>query len=239
MAELKINRGAIEATDFLSEVPENEWRTLLGARRSFVRTHLPYDCRELLRFVDDGQHMYATLGYADVSDFVRRGLEIDPELVEWAIDGLRTLAPDEPVAFDAAVARGKAQALAADPEVKALGESTPKPGEARNPLGIGGKSGKTAHDCQVDNINLSTATKGGTSAEYLVRRLKRDAPEVAEELARGELPSARAAAIKAGIVKVPTRVERAIKLVRRMSDSELYDFEERFNEVLQQRKADR
>ncbi len=40
--------------------------------------------------------------------------------------------------------------------------------------------------------------------EYLVRRLKRDFPEIAEALARGEYPSARAAAIAAGIIRKPT-----------------------------------
>jgi hypothetical protein len=43
----------------------------------------------------------------------------------------------------------------------------------------------------------------GNSALYLVRRLKRDAPEVCARLAKGELPSARAAAIEAGIIHVP------------------------------------
>ena len=41
----------------------------------------------------------------------------------------------------------------------------------------------------------------GTSEEYVVRRLKRDAPELAGALARGEFPSARAAGIAAGFIK--------------------------------------
>lgn len=41
----------------------------------------------------------------------------------------------------------------------------------------------------------------GTSEEYVVRRLKRDAPELAVALARGDFPSARAAGIAAGFVK--------------------------------------
>ena len=41
----------------------------------------------------------------------------------------------------------------------------------------------------------------GTSEEYVVRRLKRDTPELAAALARGEYPSARAAGIAAGFVK--------------------------------------
>jgi hypothetical protein len=41
----------------------------------------------------------------------------------------------------------------------------------------------------------------GNSKEYVVCRLKRDAPELAAALARGEFPSARAAGIAAGFVK--------------------------------------
>jgi hypothetical protein len=41
----------------------------------------------------------------------------------------------------------------------------------------------------------------GNSEEYVVRRLKRDAPDLAEALARGEFDSARAAGIAAGFVK--------------------------------------
>lgn len=41
----------------------------------------------------------------------------------------------------------------------------------------------------------------GNSEEYVVRRLKRDAPELATALARGDFPSARAAGIAAGFVK--------------------------------------
>jgi hypothetical protein len=47
----------------------------------------------------------------------------------------------------------------------------------------------------------------GNSASYLVRRIKRDNPAVAQALARGEYKSARAAGIAAGIVKVPTALE--------------------------------
>src|SRR5262245_22904733 len=82
-------------------------------------------------------------------------------------------------------AKPLAQRLAADPEVGPLN-------------GHGGERTE-----QVDNVNL----KGGNQASYLVRRLKRDRPDLARKLANGEFPSARAAAIAAGIVTVPTAVE--------------------------------
>ncbi len=53
---------------------------------------------------------------------------------------------------------------------------------------------------QGDNVTLDR----GNNSDYLVRRLKRDGPEVAQALARGEYPSARAAGRAAGIVKIPS-----------------------------------
>jgi hypothetical protein len=41
----------------------------------------------------------------------------------------------------------------------------------------------------------------GTSSEYVTARLNRDAPQIAEALARGEFSSARAAGIAAGFIK--------------------------------------
>ena len=41
----------------------------------------------------------------------------------------------------------------------------------------------------------------GTSADYVKARLRRDHPEIAEELERGEHRSARAAGIAAGFIK--------------------------------------
>ncbi len=65
---------------------------------------------------------------------------------------------------------------------------------------------------QPDDISLKK--QYGTSAEYLVRRLKRDAPEIAE------YPSARAAGIAAGIVKVPTPLEQIRRLLPRLTADE-------------------
>lgn len=48
----------------------------------------------------------------------------------------------------------------------------------------------------------------GNGAEYLLRRLAKTAPEFVDRYEAGEFPSVRAAAIAAGIVKVPTRLDR-------------------------------
>jgi len=52
---------------------------------------------------------------------------------------------------------------------------------------------------------IGSTLKRGGNPDYLEARLRRDAPEVADALNRGEIKSVRAAAIKAGIIKpVPT-----------------------------------
>jgi len=62
--------------------------------------------------------------------------------------------------------------------------------------------------------------KYGETAAYLTARLERDHPEIAEQLNAGEFKSARAAGIAAGIVKVPTRMEEAMRMFNRLSPDE-------------------
>jgi hypothetical protein len=56
--------------------------------------------------------------------------------------------------------------------------------------------------------------------DYLRARLKRDHPEIAAALGRGEYPSARAAGIAAGIVKVPTPYELLCRAWKHCSAAE-------------------
>lgn len=98
----------------------------------------------------------------------------------------RTISPEQ--------AQTAAQAMAADPEVKPLAEH-------------GGD--RTSEE---DGQGSVATLKKGRGAEYLVRRLRRDAPAIAEALGRGEYPSARAAAVAAGIVKAPTTLEKMQRL---------------------------
>jgi hypothetical protein len=50
--------------------PHHDRRSIM---RSFLHTRLPYDCRELLRFIDEAEQMFGPLGFASVEDLVRRG----------------------------------------------------------------------------------------------------------------------------------------------------------------------
>ena len=82
--------------------------------------------------------------------------------------------------------------------------SVPKLGNASfdgmpplNPAGVNQHSKGAGRIPDHDKVSSSW----GTSEEYVVRRLKRDAPELAVALARGDFPSARAAGIAAGFIK--------------------------------------
>jgi hypothetical protein len=57
---------------------------------------------------------------------------------------------------------------------------------------------------QAYNVSL----KHGNNPEYLTARIARDRPDILERMKAGEYKSVRAAAIDAGIVKVPTTLEK-------------------------------
>jgi hypothetical protein len=96
--------------------------------------------------------------------------------------------------------------LAADPTVTPLADhGTNQHGEA------GHADGKST-------------SVGSNQASYIVRRLKRDAPEIAEALARGDYPSARSAGIAAGIIKPATPLQVLRSTWKKATASERRDF---------------
>jgi len=64
----------------------------------------------------------------------------------------------------------------------------------------------------------------GNSAMYLIGRLRRDAPEILEATKRGDFKSVRAAAIAAGIIRVPPAEDAQVeRLLREWTRSSLED----------------
>ena len=73
----------------------------------------------------------------------------------------------------------------------------------------------------VDNVHIvQTNRLNSNSAERILRRLQRDRPDLVQKVARGEIRSARAAAIEAGIVKVPTGLDLLLRAWERASAKE-------------------
>lgn len=107
MAPVRIDSGPIDPRYSLNDVPEDQWRVLMQVRRDYLGVTLPRDCRCLLEFVEDAVRMYAVLGFKSETDFIRRGLELDPQQVTWAIDGLRRMQPNEPIPYERAQELGK------------------------------------------------------------------------------------------------------------------------------------
>jgi hypothetical protein len=75
------------------------------------------------------------------------------------------------------------------------------------------------NDCRgVDNT--SAITRGSTNSNYLLSRLKRDAPDIAEKYFKGEYPSVRQAALAAGIVKQQSPFEKAVKAMKKLDNEQ-------------------
>lgn len=205
MASVRISRDPI-ASDSAANVPRRQWDTLMEERRRFCTQYLPKDCRNLLFFVEDGANN-GWVGFGGAEAYIRRGLGLEPEMVNWAVAGLNQLSRDGAIEFEAAASIGRrtAQQLAQSDAVPAL----------RNAKG--GRPTK-----EEDRTRVSHS--GGTSAAYLVAKLKRDAPEFADRLAAGEFRSARAAALAAGIIHETSELTKLRRAWQRATAEERESF---------------
>ena len=183
MAGVTIDSGPVAASDFLRDVPQEKWLDLMQVRKSFLRVNLPYDCRSLLQFVEDGEQMFGPLGFTSTDDFIERGLGLNPQDVAWAVDGLRRMKPDEPITFKAAMTLGQRE----------IGVSGGKAGPGRG---------------KKTDANGARLSKAPNSIDYITARLDRDGfTELAAKVRAKEM-SARAAGIEAGFIKPLTPLYR-------------------------------
>jgi hypothetical protein len=70
--------------------------------------------------------------------------------------------------------------------------------QEKKPLPKHGEIGNGRKD--ESRVDIVKSTEGGNSQRYLLQRLARDAPDTLERVKSGEIKSARAAAIEAGII---------------------------------------
>ncbi|CAK0778701.1 conserved hypothetical protein [Gammaproteobacteria bacterium] len=210
MANVTIRTGAITENDSPEDLPRDKWFTLTGQRRLFVRINITSDCRQLIRFIDEAKRykMWEATGHTDLDDYIRTGLLIDPAIVGWAIEGLKTMKPDEPIPLEVAVSVGK-RAEAAARTVQSV-----------EPLESHGGDQITERLDKAENVKSNS---GGNSKEYRAAKLKRDHPEIADRLANGEFKSIREAERAAGM-KVPpvlTPLERIQRSISRLTKQEV------------------
>jgi len=154
-----------------ADVPRSKWQSLVRTRRTHCQINFREDCGLLVFFIEDGAKNN-WLGFESREHYIREGLGLDPDLVPWAIDGLKKLDPDKPVSFNEAVVLGGRGA----------------------PLG----NNNAAKEREIKGSNTTIVSKRG--ATYTLARLRRDRPDLAQRVTAGEL-TAHAAAILAGFRK--------------------------------------
>lgn len=207
---VKINRG-VSAYDAAGSVPPHLWDELLDARRHYCRASISGDCRLILQFVTDAEPLN-WLGFGSRDVYLRDGLGVEPEVIAWAVDGLKTIGVDAPVEFAKAIEVGKL--TPADRATTAQPMPAPKP----PPKHSGPGRGKKVENAASDRSGVSDVIKHGENADYLTRRIARDAPAVLERMKSGEFKSVRAAAIVAGVVNPTKQLEQsAVRAVRKLS----------------------
>jgi hypothetical protein len=206
-----IDSGPITATSKLDDVPEKNWYNLMCQRETFVKVHLPYDCRCLVQFVADAERMYGPLGYKDADDFIARGLKLVPDEIRHAVNYLKTSKPTEAIPLDVAVRLGK----------HGGDRDTPRDEVGRfvkldDAVRMLGKHGGP----QVGVTNLPSPSAKGTTRSYILARLDRDGfAELAAQV-RAKQISANAAAIKAGFRQKPTPFEQVLRLLPKLTEAE-------------------
>jgi hypothetical protein len=84
------------------------------------------------------------------------------------------------------------------------------------------------HVHRPDTDNISIKPEHGTSKAYTLRRLKRESPELYQEVCDGTL-SANAAAIKAGFRKEPTAIDLLKRAWKKATESERKQFRKFIN----------
>ena len=105
MAAVRISRDPL-ASDRGADVPRAQWGALLEERQRFCTQYLPKDCRNLIFFVEDGAEN-DWFGYGSSETYIRDALGLNPAVVDWAVAGLRSLRPEEPLSLSDAVQLGK------------------------------------------------------------------------------------------------------------------------------------
>lgn len=152
------------------------------AKKVFVQSIAPrlkggsMDARSAISELE-GWRKYHPDVFADWENLCWKYLQQPPEWVNWLIQGVKATS-DTVTNADELVAAAKA--------------ATAQPLAQHGEIGNGRKD-----ETRGDNV---TSTERGNGQSYLLRRLARDAPDILERVKVGELKSARAAAIEAGII---------------------------------------
>lgn len=133
--------------------------------------------------------------FADWRELCFKYVQQPPEWVDWLIQGVKATSEDV-VEADKLANAGKriaelSRSLARSGDPPVLGMPSP------NPAGINQHTKKTERIAD----NSPPSYRGPNGQAEILRRIKRDHPDIAERVERGEFRSARAAGIAAGFIK--------------------------------------
>ena len=172
MAGLSIETGPVDYRDQLSRTPKEKWANVFSERRLYIGAEFQHGCRCVIDWLAEAEEFHFELGYESADEMLQEELNIPPDWVRMAVAVLEAAGENLSKAeVDQAI------------ELKSHG---------------GDRRSEQARENQDDNIMLK---QQGTSAAYIKARLRRDYPEIAEQLEAGEFKSPRQAGIAAGFVK--------------------------------------
>ena len=189
-------------------------------RWQYAANNFRNDCRFLKQMIEETDRLrlweknVGGFTYKDRDDFLRNKILINYDLTEQdMVEIVAALKRDDTESVRATLTK-KQKAMA---ETMKGAVALKKDEELKTARAEGGKKGGRG------NLGSQT-TKVNRGSPYLAARIKRDRPDIAAAVERGEYESMRAAAIDAGIIKPPSLFAQLKKLIAKslpaLSDDE-------------------
>lgn len=229
MARLKVTSDADESMP-LDQVPEDVRARVVEKKVWRLRSLFETDLRKAFEYLDDlrTHEAWKYLREPDMERLVENRCRVTPAFVEQLRSGYASLV--------AAGHKGKVTAKAAIAREMAKQPEWQKPDGTPNQSAIGRELGVSQQavskaTTRIDSLSEkvvpatdeSAATGLSTATIYRRRRLKADHPELWAEVEAGT-KSTHAAAIAAGIVKVPCVLDQLRKLWAKASEADRRTF---------------
>lgn len=207
---VKIDSGALEATDKFEQVPKDKWFFLMLAKRDFLSTNLAYDCRCLVEFCEEAELVYNDCGFTSAAEMIQHGYELDPVEIELAVAWLKHNQPKQEISL--------ASVTKTADKIRELKESNPSWTQQKIAEAVGCSRPYVTQVLVSKNSHreelVTPPTIEGNSSKADFRKLP---PELREKVAAKEI-SLNAAAIAAGIRKKPTPTEIIVKTFAKVED---------------------
>jgi hypothetical protein len=193
LARLKVTTDADESMP-LDQVPEDGRARVVEKKVWRLRSLFETDLRKAFEYLDDlrSHEAWKYLREPDMERLVENRCRISPAFVEQLRAGYATLRES---GHRGRVTAADVRRMQAE-QARGEAETVKRGGDRRS------------ESFKVDNVNIEHVERGGNGSAYLLRRLARLGGDWIDRYEAAEFPSVRAAAIAAGIVKVPTALDK-------------------------------